>query len=232
MKRLIKVIVLLFLFVSVVGTIVFVRFQQIIKEEVSLTDERCLKINPIVIERKKAYLSSMQAMVTSGKEAFIEENKKYVNLLKRNVDVESDWSAKYKKLLNRWDFKLLIPPILQKTARLRWESHVYENETSKNMIALTESFFKDGNENNPKLKDASDNIEILAKQRNDVEVELETLANDTSLYKDFRIPLMRAPKSKCPEENFNIPDVQKELEKIFTPEASPSIPPVPNEIKN
>lgn len=232
MRFFVKLTILLFLVCLVTVIAVYLRFQQVVKEEASLNDERCLNINPVVIERKNAYLSSMQAMVTSGEEAFIEENKKYVNLLKNNVTVESEWSLKYKKLLDRWDFKLLIPPILQKTARLRWESHVYENETSKNMIVLTESFFQDGDENDPKLKEAGDNIKILTKQSGDVEAELETLANDSSLYKDFRISLMRIPESKCPDENYNIPDVQNELKKIFTPEASPPIPPLPSGIKS
>jgi len=65
-------------------------------------------------------------------------------------------------------------------------------------------------------------VEEFTKKRNEAVEAISAMENDPNTYNDFRINLMPRPKFVCPEENFNIPDVNSELQKMLLPESSPS----------
>lgn len=233
MKTLIKLASFLAISWLIVFVLVIFRYQQLVNEGASLTDERCIKVNPTLIERKKAYIESIKAMANSvSQEEFIKAEEKYINAMQINADTDSQWIEKDERYVNRWDFKLLAPGSIQKVSQLQLKSFKADLDLTKIMIALSQSFFATESASQKEKDTWTQELERLTKERDQAEKELNTLLDNSQAFTDIRIRLTKLPEFKCPDENQQIPDVNSELQNLFPQESIPSTTIEQDEIKS
>lgn len=223
MRLLIKLVIFLALSGLIVSFLVIFRYQQLVNEGTSLTDERCIKVNPTLIERKKAYIETIKTMTDSAsQEDFIRSEEKYINAMQMNADADSRWLDKDERFINRWDFRLITPEPIQKVSQLQLKSFKADLELTKIMITLSRSFFATESATQKDKDSWAQELERLTKESDQAEKDLNAHLDKSRDFSDIRSRLTEVPEFKCPDENRQIPDVDSELRKLLPRESTPS----------
>lgn len=208
-KKILIVAILLF------GAYLFL-YQNIINERVKLEDEHCIVVNPLIIKRKELYLDSMRALVskTGGLKAYQDINNQYIEASKKYITKEDKWLKEDLSMINNpLVMKLVNKEGYQGALLLH---RIYELDFINTKIILKMFKEKDQKEQDRLGKSITENTIELKKANNDYD-KISSVHN-------YRLVdrLIKVPPSKCPPENRNIPDVEKELEKIMVPGSLPS----------
>lgn len=183
-------------------------FQQLVIEGSVLADEHCMKVNPLVISRKNAYLEQMNLILAS---ASAEE----VHQALQNYQIASDlylaeenkWLSKQRSYLDGEMFKLMMPAYIKTAAEFQYQ--MYEAEY-KSSLYTNQAF---------SIQDQTQQMEITSKvieetNKSKVASDNYNKAWDDNKGKfDWRFRFIKVPKSDCPAENFDMPDT----ENLFTP---------------
>lgn len=205
-----KIIIITIVLISLALFLFFLyifRYQQIVNEGSEIYDDYCLKVNPLIIARKNAYLDGIRVFEASGStEQYLKTLYEYKKVTKEYLLEENKWFKKQDEFTNRWDFKLLAPKDVQRALFI--ESEKRKNEDSSSEIVL-ELFNKVSD------KKAE---ELLGKMITNKEKLIKLNEEEEKLWNaplgfDIRDYFIRIPDSICPDENFNIPDVND----VFTP---------------
>ncbi|OGK31377.1 hypothetical protein A3F29_01455 [Candidatus Roizmanbacteria bacterium RIFCSPHIGHO2_12_FULL_33_9] len=190
-------------------------YQSAINEKAALEEEHCVEINPLIIERKTVYLDSMSAILLEG------DVQKYIDLTEEYEDTALDYIHKEKEWLEKdWFF------LKNSLNRFVFDNHVMRgfelgHELSEAdlrgtilIIDLFNDYFVNLGENQAeiqnKLKQHISNLDTLG-----IEIEKNKVEIDRASSQSIRNLFVRYPESKCPDENYDIPDVERELEEIF-----------------
>jgi len=186
--------------------------QNTITERVRLEDERCIVVNPLVIKRKKLYLSSMKALFKNTGQ-YSKINDEYIETSKLYHLEEEKWLKKDLDQLQNPLVKLLVNKDGFDGAILNHRIIELEYINSKLVTKLLET------DEPTKLENLNAEIDKNVEEGNKATEAYDKLTKTTNLR--FVDRLIRIPEQKCPPENYDIPDVWRELQKIMTPEASP-----------
>lgn len=204
-KSKILLIVLIFGFIAYI----FI-YQNIINERASLDDEHCIKVNPLIIKRKNLYIDSMRAMFAGKSKSVYENlNAKYVEAVNQYLVEESKWLEKDSKALGNPLVKMLVLESGYKSAEIGHQIYELDLINTKNILKLL-------NEKSPdKQKNLSNYISINGRELDDLYKDYDEVV--ASSPKDYRWVdyLIRVPKTSCPAENYNFPDVNGELNKML-----------------
>lgn len=188
-------------------------YQKLINEGSVLADNQCLKVNPIIIERKNAYLKSMQALRDNDVKTYEKETDKYLAASNNYIKEQEAWLKAQKKFIDRWDFQYFNPIYVKDAAMAQFVSRMADVESTK---LLVEAFYvKDLNMSIAEEdgKKAMDQIKI----RNAADKKYDEIWDHPGKL-DWRTRFIRVPQTKCPNENFNFPDV----EEFLNPSSNPS----------
>lgn len=212
-----RVKVILFAVLLVFGLFHFStwKYQQLINQGSMIADEQCLKVNPLIIERKNNYMTSMKIILASGStEDYQHANNKYIDTSKKFVEAEQNWLVRQKIYMSRWDFNLFIPSYVRKAASLQYDSRKADLKATSTLVELLTTY----NDIDSKRQEALYNIILEETQKSqDADEEYKKVFDVARGKFDLRNSFVRAPRSKCPPENFDIPDVQD----IFKPNPVP-----------
>ncbi len=198
------------LFVTLLGFGLFVfsiwKYQQLINEGSIIADEQCLKVNPLIINRKNSYIDSMNILIASGSaEEYWTETNKYLDVSKKYIDAQNVWLATQKNYMDSQDFNTYIPAHIKKASQAQYTSREAEVKAT---IAIVELFETYKDIDAEKQKTLSDTIINETKKSNDANDEYNRIYDNSKGKFDFRNNFTTVPQSKCPPENFDIPDVQ------------------------
>lgn len=194
------------------------RYQLIVNDGFALSDEHCLKVNPLIIERKNRssdLVNSIRAL--SSAETVQKTLESYINSANKYVDAEQDWLGKQEKFLNRWDFKVLAPTQVKKSADLQYKIRVREVFGALILTDVYENRDRSTTEEEKKQASIRNTRKIQ-----ELQAEYDKLFLKKASFPDPRFYLIKAPRSKCPPENFKFPVVPDPL--------APETPEVPNTI--
>ncbi len=193
-------------------------YQLLINEGSVLADNQCLKVNPIIIDRKNAYIKSMQALKDNDLKTYEKETDKYLAASNKYVQEQESWLKAQKKFIDRWDFQYFNPSYVKEAAMTQFVSRVADVESTK---LLVEAFYvKDLNMSIAEEdgKKAMDQIKL----RNAADKKYDEIWDNPGKL-DWRTKFIKVPPSKCPDENFNIPNVDD----FLNPESTPANPDAP-----
>lgn len=188
-------------------------YQRLVNEGSVLADNQCLKVNPIIIERKNAYLKSMQALKDNDTKTYEKETDNYLGASNKYVKEQEAWLKAQKKYIDGWDFQYFNPSYVKDAAMTQFVSRAADVESTK---LLVEAFYvKDLNMSIAEEdgKKAMDQIKI----RNAADKKYDEIWDHPGKL-DWRTRFIRVPQTKCPDENFNFPDV----EEFLNPSSNPS----------
>lgn len=183
------------------------KYQSLVEETSSLADEHCIEINPLITDRKEKFISAIKAVVDNP-DAFSGNYEQYQSASKRYLERESGWLMREKALLNRWDFKLFVDPMIQEAGM--WEYRMYKADFDGTDLLLKASYEKNEEIQEQLVKKAEVARKEFEKSKYEYNKMWEERPTPNPL--DFKNYFIKIPESKCPPENLNIPDVEKELE--------------------
>lgn len=195
------------------------KYQQLINEGSIIADEQCLKVNPLIIARKNSYINSMKILQASGSARdYWAETNKYLDISKKYIEAEKAWLVKQKAYMNSKDTITYVPAYIRNAGQLQYDSRVADVNATSVVVEFFETYQKI---DTAKQKVLSDTIMNETKKSNDLNDEYTKVYDHPQRTFDLRDYFTSVPQSKCPPENFNIPDVPSLL-------APPEIPINPN----
>lgn len=208
LKRLGVIITLPLIFLIIIFCLSTFKYQQLVNEGSVIADKQCLNVNPLIIQRKNSYTETIRIAKANGSEKdYWKEQERYLAISKKYIQAQQGWLREQKAFMNRADYKLFIPQIIQKAGILQYQSREAD---LKSTIAVTEMFRSLTDTN--KQKELATTILKEKKKQEMAEAELDQIWKSKSNF-DIRARFIRVPQTKCPKENLEIPEVPN----IFAP---------------
>lgn len=211
-KRFIAVIVIIVALALCYFIYSIFAYQKIVNEGSILADNQCLKVNPVIINRKNSYIKSIQALKDNDYKEYEKQTDIYFKASRQYVSLQSDWLDTQKKYINRWDFQYFNPSYVKTAAKYQYDSRMADMESTKFLI--------DSYEVSQLNKSLSEELALKSmekiKIRNDLDKKYSEIWDNPGKL-DWRTRFIKVPASKCPDENFNIPDVEDFLNPKSTP---------------
>lgn len=199
------------------------KYQQLINQGSVIADEQCLKVNPLIIARKNSYLNSMKILQASGSaDEYWTETDKYLAISKKFIEAEKAWLATQKNYMDSKDTNTYVPAYIRNAGQLQFDSRVADVKATSAVVELFETY---KNIDAAKQKELSDTILSETKKSNDLNDEYSKVYDHPQRTFDLRDYFTSVPQTKCPPENFDIPDVPNLL-------APPTIPANPYEVNS
>lgn len=202
MKKAAIIITLPLLLLAVYLISSFTIYQRLVNEGSILADNQCLKVNPLIIGRKNSYIKSIQALENNDFEGYEGETVAYFEYSKMYVSEQAKWLEEQKKYMDRWEFKYFIPEYMKNAAMTQYAAREADKKSTEYLIDSFEVYQL----NESLAQDLSNKAMQQIKIRNDAEKKYDDLWDNPGKL-DWRTRFIRAPESKCPDENFDIPDV-------------------------
>lgn len=177
-------------------------YQRLVTESAVLEDNQCLTVNPLIIERKNSYIREIEAAKANNEDEFFKEIDNYFDISKRLVTAQKTWLDDQKAYMDRWDFQYFIPDYMKEAALIQFAARNADMKSTQYLIDSYET----SQINKSLAKELGDKAMEQIKIRNAAEKKYDELF-DTPRRLDWRSRFTTIPASKCPEENFDIPDV-------------------------
>lgn len=187
-------------------------YQKLINEGSKIADSQCLIVNPIISERKNHYIKSMEALKKNDFAGYEGETTAYFERSKQYVEEQNKWLASQNMYMKRWDFQFFLPGYIKRAAQYQYDSRKADAESTELLVDAFEVA-----QLNQSLSDELAQQSMLnIKKRNDVEKKYQKLWENPGKL-DWRTRFISMSASKCPNENFDIPDVDEFLDPDTTP---------------
>jgi len=190
------------LFVALCFTVSILAYQRLVNEGSMIADKQCLKVNPLIIQRKNSYVKSMEIILAKGSEIdYMNELNKYMDISNKYVEEQKKWLQEEKAFMNRIDYKLFLPSQVQTANQLQFDSREAE---MKSTVAINKMFsFPNDLE---KQKELYNEVVTETKIANEANKKSDLLWKTKPKF-DLRIRFIKFHPSKCSKENLNIPKV-------------------------
>lgn len=206
MRKLLLFAVVLVFLVAGYFVLSIVMYQKLINEGSVLADNQCLRINPIISERKNHYIKSMEALKKNDFEGYEGETTAYFERSKQYAEEQNKWLEDQKAYMNRWDFNYFLPGYIKTAAQYQYDSRKADTEST----ALLIDAFEVAELNQSLSEELGQKAVELVKVRNEAEKKYDEIWDNPGKL-DWRTRFVKVPESKCPDENFNFPDVEEFL---------------------
>jgi hypothetical protein len=212
MKRLVIILAgVLFLF-GAYFVFSILMYQHLVNDGSVLADNQCLKVNPHIIERKNSYIKSMQALKDNDPNAYEKETENYLSTSRKYVTEQTSWLDTQKKYMSRWDFQYFTPSYMKEAAQHQYNSRKADTESTTFLIEA----FEIAPLNTSIAEELSEKSMEKIKVRNEAEKKYDELWDNPGEL-DWRTRFIKVPDTKCPDENFNFPDVEEFLNPSIQP---------------
>lgn len=181
-------------------------YQRLVNEGSVLADNQCLTVNPIIILRKNHYLHSLEAAKDNDIETYEGETVAYLERSKQYVEEQTKWLEVQKAYMDRWDFQFFLPGYMKQAAQYQYDSRKADTEST----ALLIDAFEVAELNQSLSEELTHKSVEQVKVRNEAEKKYNKMWDNPGKL-DWRTRFIRVPESKCPDENFDFPDVDEFL---------------------
>lgn len=177
-------------------------YQRLVNESSVLEDNQCLNVNPLIIERKNSYIREIEAAKANNQDKFFKEIDNYFDISKKLVTAQKTWLDDQKAYMQRWDFQYFIPDYMKEAAMTQFVARDADMRSTQYLIDSYET----SQINQSFAKELGDKAMEQIKIRNEAEKKYDGLF-DAPRKLDWRARFTSIPASKCPDEYFDIPDV-------------------------
>lgn len=181
-----------------------IMYQRLVNEGSILADSQCLTVNPIIIERKNHYLKSMEAAKNNDIAGYEGETTAYIERSKQYVEEQTKWLQTQHSYMDRWDFQFFLPGYMKQAAQYQYDSRKADVESTQFLIDA----FEVAELNQSLSQELGQKAVEQVKIRNEAEERYNALWDKPGRL-DWRTRFIKVPESKCPDENFDFPDVEE-----------------------
>lgn len=187
-------------------------YQRLVNESFVLADNQCLTVNPLIIERKNSYIKSLEALKANNADEYIKETDSYYNISEKFVIAQKTWLDEQRLYMDRWDFQYFIPDYMKEAAQTQYKARDADKKSTEYLIDSFEVYQLNESLSNELSAKAMEQVKV----RNEAEKKYDELF-DVPRKLDWRTRFIKVPASKCPDENFDIPNVDDFLNPDTTP---------------
>lgn len=197
-----RLVIFIFLLALTLFSLYVNKYQKLVSEGSYLADEHCIKVNPLIIDRKNKYLDQYNLMLASASAQEVQDAvDKYFKVNQVYLDEEKVWLAKQRKYINSKSFNLLMPSYIKEAANYQYA--MYEADYNASLYLFLG--FKE-EDKNKQLELTNKVVEETAKSK-DAGDKYNGVWNREKGRSDWIYRFVKVPLSKCPAENYNIPDI-------------------------
>lgn len=208
LKR-VRVMLPLIIMIIILFSIYVSLFQQLINEGSDLADEHCIKINPLIIDRKNKYLDQYSIMVTGAdSKLFAKALDNYRVSTRKYIDEEKIWLEKNKKFLNSRTFNFIIPAIIKEAANYQYQTYEAQYLTSLYLEQAWDE--KDKNIQTELGNKATEETN----RSNKMQDKYNEIWENGVGKRGWMFNFVKVPTSKCPDENYDIPVIPNLFEPL------------------
>lgn len=200
-----KIVIFIGLFTLTLFALSIWQLQVLVNKGSEIADEQCLKVNPLIIARKNSYIKSLKIIESSGSaKEYWEETEKYLAYSQKFIDAQSDWLEKQSEYMNRHAFNTFVSSYIRLAAKYQYDSREADVKSTMAVLRL----FNEYDSLDTKGKNELVN-EISAYVDKSVETDRKyyKLMSNPQKPHELKEYFISIPKTKCPPENFRIPDV-------------------------
>jgi len=203
-KKKLIISILVFPIILIFGYFAFTLFmyQYLVNRGSVLADNQCLKVNPLIIERKNSYIREIEAAKANNSDEYFKEMDNYYAISRKFVTAQTAWLDAQKAYMDRWDFQYFIPEYMKEAARTQFVARDADRKSTQYLIDSYEIYQL----NEAIAQDLGNKAMEQIKIRNDAEKKYDEIF-DAPRKLDWRTRFIKVPASKCPDENFDIPNV-------------------------
>ena len=194
-------IAVLMLFVVLCFIISTFAYQRLVNEGSIIADKQCLKVNPLIIERKNSYIKSVKIVFAKGSEGdYMNEFNNYMDISKKYIEEEAGWLREQEQFMNKWDYNFFLPPEIKAEAQLQYTLREADMKGTQAIIDMYKT--TDPNRQKEYIKIVIDQTKIA----NEADKKSDILWKTKPKF-DPRVRFVKVPPTKCPKKNFDIPNV-------------------------
>lgn len=216
MKRIKFIILAVFILVFLFGVYLY-KYQQLVTEGSLLADEHCIKINPLIIDRKNKYTDQYNLLlISASEEKYMDALDKYRKSARLYTNEEKTWLAIQRKYLDGKIFNLMMPSYVKEAANYQYQMYAGQYLSS---LYLNQVFDE---------KDKDKQVALSNKVMEETNKSNEALDKYNAIWerekgkKDWIFNFVKVPASKCPAKNSDFPTVPNP----FAPPANDSNSPL------
>ncbi|MBI2314434.1 hypothetical protein HYU93_00015 [Candidatus Daviesbacteria bacterium] len=191
------------------------KYQQVVNEGSYLADEHCIKVNPLIIDRKNKYTDQFNLLMASAsEEQYMSSLDQYRQSAAEYIKEEKIWLAKQRRYLDSKAFNLLITSYIKEASEYQYQ--MYEGQYLSSLY-LSQAFDE---KDKVKQLELSNKVLEETNRSNDGQDKYNAVWEREKGKKDWIFNFVKIPDSKCPAENNNFPDVPNP----FLPPVIPNSP--------
>lgn len=200
-----KIVIFIGLFTLTLFALSIWQLQVLVNEGSEIADEQCLKVNPLIIARKNSYIKSLKIIESSGgAEEYWEETEKYLDYSQKYVDAQSEWLKKQRDFMSSNVFNTSVPSYIRRSAQYQYDSRAADVKSTMAVLRLFYTYDSlDTKEKNELVNEISVNVDKSVES----DRKYFELLNNPQKPHELKEYFISIPKTKCPPENFRIPDV-------------------------
>lgn len=188
------------------------KYQQLVNEGSYLADEHCIKISPLIIDRKNKYLDQYNLILKAGSGTVSAEEyhaalDKYMQSSNVYQKEEKLWLDKQRRYLDGKAFNLLIHSYIREAGQYQYE--MYKSDYDSSVFLSAEYKEQDPD----KQQELSNKVMGAVARSKEAEDKYDSVWEREKGKSDWIYHFVNVPSSKCSEENYNFPV----LPELFAP---------------
>ncbi|MCL5071329.1 MAG: hypothetical protein M1308_10605 [Actinobacteria bacterium] len=167
-----------------------------------MADEHCIKVNPLIIDRKNKYQEQWNLILASASATQVEDSvNKYFQASNAFIKEEQGWLANQKRYLNSKAFNLLMPSYIKEAANFQYQMY----EADYNSSVYLNQGFKETDKN--KQAELGNKVLEETVKSKEAEDKYNAVWEREKGKSDWVHYFIKVPQTKCPKENFDFPNV-------------------------
>ena len=180
------------------------KYQQLINEGSYLADEHCIKINPLIIDRKNKYLDQYNLILKAGSgtanaEEYLAALDKYMQSSDVYQKEEKLWLDKQRRYLDSKAFDLLIHSHIKEAGQYQYDMYKADYDSS---VFLSAEY----KEQDPdKQQELSNKVMEAVTRNKEAEDKYNSVWEREKGKSGWIFRFAKVPPSKCSEENYDFP---------------------------
>ncbi len=176
------------------------KYQQIVTEGSLIVDDHCIKVNPLIIDRKNKYTDQYNLMMNSASvEDFTVAFNNYRKSAVAYIGEEKLWLARQRKFLDSKEFNLLMPAYMKEA--LSYQYQMYEGQYYT-FFYLEQAWDEPDKKSQVELSNKG--LEEV-KKSNDSQDKYNAVWEREKGKQNWMFNFVKVPISECPPENNDIP---------------------------
>jgi len=202
MKKVFKLFLVILVLITVMFGLYLYKLHTLAVEGNEIFEQRCLKVNPLLIDYKNSFLKFADYLQNPEKYSSDEANDffdGYIDGMRNYITEENKWLEMQQKHMDRWDFRLIGPWYIKQAMEYEWKMYEGYRDNAEYLLVT----FDQGEPN----EDTMAKQQEIRNRRDKYTQLYRDFFDEAGEIKDWRKMFISVPIPKgCTDENLIIPN--------------------------